>query len=106
MDSAAKRKSKVGQIPAFAGVFAIRSPSRMWVGCSRSIETARRSLWFQLRNGVHSNTALQHEWNLCGEESFAFELLEEVREQAARELEKELRRRREQWARRAGALEL
>lgn len=106
MKSAAKRKAKVPGTEATAGVFAIRSPSRTWIGCARSIETSKRSLWFQLRNGVHSNSALQHEWNLCGEESFAFEVLEEVREQVAGDLKKELRRRREQWARSAGALEL
>ncbi len=106
MHSAAKRKAKVHATEAIAGVFAIRSPSRTWIGCSRSLETSKRSQWFQLRNGVHRNTSLQHEWNLCGEESFAFEVLEEIREEVVGELQKALQRRRKQWVRSAEALEL
>jgi hypothetical protein len=106
MKSAAKREMRVRRAEAIAGIFAIRSPSRTWIGCSRNLETSRRSQWFQLRNGVHCNSSLQHAWNLYGEESFAFEVLEELREQVTGELEKELRQRREQWVSSERALEL
>ena len=104
MKSVAKREASVRR--AVPGIFAIRSPSRTWIGSSRNVETSKRSVWFHLRNGVHRNTSLQYEWNLYGEALFGFEVLEEVRGPVMTELEKELRRRREEWVRSVGALEL
>jgi group I intron endonuclease len=43
----------------------------------------------QLRRGIHSNTRLQESWTRCGEDTFAFEVLEECDAVQARFLEKQ-----------------
>ncbi len=62
------------------GVFAVRCTATggVWVGASPNLEAARNSTWFTLRTGAHRDAALQAEWRAHGEESFRYEVLEEL----------------------------
>ncbi|MGD0578614.1 MAG: GIY-YIG nuclease family protein [Bryobacteraceae bacterium] len=62
------------------GIYAVRcaASGRVWVHASRNLAATRTGLWFALRSGGHINRALQAEWNAQGEESFQFEILEQL----------------------------
>lgn len=61
------------------GVYQIRNTrnGRVFVNSSLNLQTMNGQR-FQLKMGSHMNKALQEEWNRYGEESFAFEILEEL----------------------------
>lgn len=64
------------------GVFAVRcsATGHVWVGASPNLDAARNSTWFTLRTGAHRDAALQAAWRAHGEESFRYEILEELDE--------------------------
>jgi hypothetical protein len=42
------------------------------------LDAAKNGLLFTLRNGLHTNKALQAEWNAHGEQAFRYEVLEKL----------------------------
>jgi hypothetical protein len=64
------------------GVFAIRcaTTGQAWVGTTPDIGTGKNREWAGLRMGLHRNAQMQAAWTAHGEESFAYEIVEEVRD--------------------------
>lgn len=62
-----------------AGLFQIKNQStgKVFIKQSPDLERAFNSDRFQLKSGLHSNTALQHDWNTLGETAFEFSILDE-----------------------------
>ena len=62
------------------GVFAVRctATGHVWVGASPNLEAARNGTWFTLRANAHRDAALQAEWRAHGEETFRYDVLEEL----------------------------
>lgn len=69
--------------PARRGVFSVRcTPTdQVWVSASPNLDGQQNSLFFQLRLGTHRNHALQAAWIEHGESAFAFEVLEELKQE-------------------------
>jgi len=74
------RKSR--DIPTSAGVYQIRCKQngKIYVGSAVNLEGRWHSHRRDLRNGVHVNPHLQFAWNLYGETSFEFSVLEYAEE--------------------------
>jgi hypothetical protein len=68
------------ETPQRAGVFAVACGENRWIGVSRNLDKQQNSLWFQLRMGNYPNAELQKAWNANGESAFAYEVLEEVKD--------------------------
>ena len=68
-----------------AGVYAIRcaASGEVWVGQGPNVEPVKNRVWFTLRGGNSPHRSLQKAWNDHGGESFAFEVLERVEEEAS-----------------------
>ena len=82
------------------GVYSVRcaATGKVWVDASRNLAATQTGLWFMLRQGGHINRALQAEWNAHGEESFQFEILEQLEEDLApMAAADELKRRKKHW---------
>lgn len=62
-----------------AGLFQIKnlSTSKIFIKQSPDLERAYNSDRFQLKAGMHSNVALQQDWNTLGETTFEFSILDE-----------------------------
>lgn len=62
-----------------AGLFQIKnlSDGRIFIKQSPDLERAFNSDRFQLKAGMHSNAALQQDWNTLGETAFEFSILDE-----------------------------
>ena len=75
------RKSR--DTPTSSGVYQIRCQrnGKIYVGSAVNLEGRWYSHRRDLRNGVHVNPHLQFAWNLYGEPSFVFSVLEHVDEQ-------------------------
>ncbi|HZC85569.1 MAG TPA: GIY-YIG nuclease family protein, partial [Steroidobacteraceae bacterium] len=69
-------------IPTLSGVYQIRCKQngKIYVGSAVNLEWRWRSHRRDLGNGVHVNPHLQFAWNLYGEASFEFLVLEYVDE--------------------------
>jgi hypothetical protein len=65
---------------AARGIFAVRcaAAQKVWVGSSLDLDKAQNREWFILRNGAHTNAALQREWNSHGEQAFEYAVLEKL----------------------------
>ena len=74
------RKSR--EIPTLSGVYQIRCKDngKIYVGSAVNLEWRWRSHRRDLSNGVHVNPHLQSAWNLYGEASFEFSVLEYAEE--------------------------
>jgi group I intron endonuclease len=61
------------------GVYKITNKvnGKLYVGSSNNIENRWHQHKLQLRDGIHTNQHLQSAWNLYGEDSFMFEIIEE-----------------------------
>ena len=94
------------ETPQRAGVFAIVCGDRRWIGTTRNLDKQQNSLWFQLRMGKYPNTVLQKEWNAKGEAAFAYEVLEEVKEENALIIGELLKEREAAWREETGAQKL
>ena len=92
-----------------AGAYAVRcSPSgAVWVGVSRNLDAARNACWFSLRMRGHRVGSLQAAWDVHGEDSFTFEILQALDEDthplAVQDLLKEMKAA---WVARLAALPL
>lgn len=62
------------------GIFAVRcrASGEVWLGIGRSLDNMQNGIWFALRLGTHPCVTLQAAWNAHGEESFVYEIVEEV----------------------------
>ncbi len=88
------------------GAFAIRceTSGQAWVGSSPNLPAAHNSIWFSLRAGLHRERALQEAWNAHGEQSFAFETLEQMKDQPnPLTFRDELKQLKSKWAARLSA---
>jgi group I intron endonuclease len=74
------RKSR--EIPTLSGVYQIRcnQNGKIYIGSAINLESRWCSHRRDLRNGVHVNPHLQFAWNLYGETSFEFSVVEYVDE--------------------------
>ena len=66
-----------------AGIYAVRcaSTGQAWIGQTLNLETIRNRIWFTLRSGGHSNRELQSAWAAHGADAFAFEPLEQLKDE-------------------------
>ena len=64
------------------GVYAVRcaATGAVWTAVSRNLDKQQNGTWSQLRQGGHPNKAMQAVWNAHGEAAFAYEILEEVKD--------------------------
>lgn len=62
------------------GIYSITNTAngKRYYGSSLNVDGRRRQHWSDLRNGRHKNPHLQSAWNVYGESSFVFALVEEV----------------------------
>jgi hypothetical protein len=69
---------------AVAGIYAMRcAPTgQSWVGRAQNLDTVKNRLWFTLRQGANPHRSLQAAWREHGAESFAFEELERLDDEA------------------------
>ncbi|UDQ89837.1 GIY-YIG nuclease family protein [Xanthobacter autotrophicus] len=85
--------------PAF-GVYAIicTATGEVWVGTSRTVDTHKNRLWFELGIGSHANGALQAAWRAHGATEFRYEELDRLREDFPDfDRDDELKKRRALW---------
>lgn len=70
--------SKIQPDGKYAGVYVLRSDSdgKVYVGCSADLVTRICRHAYSLRCGWHHSKHLQAAWDLQGEESFSYEILE------------------------------
>jgi hypothetical protein len=83
MDSTAERREatrKFKERKPRVGVFAVRctATAQTWVGSAQNLDATKNRFWFCLRNGNHPAKSLQNEWNARGEQTFQYEILEEL----------------------------
>jgi hypothetical protein len=66
-----------------AGIYAVRcaASGQAWVGQTLNLETIQNRIWFSLRAGGHSNRELQSAWRAHGADAFAFEPLEQLKDE-------------------------
>jgi hypothetical protein len=66
-----------------SGIFAIRcvATGEVWVGQTLSPDSIQNRIWFSLRQGSHSNRALQAAWSASDGGGLNFELLERLDEE-------------------------
>ena len=66
-----------------AGIYAVRcaATGEAWIGQTLNLETVQNRIWFSLRTGGHPNRELQGAWAAHGADAFAFEPLEQLKEE-------------------------
>ena len=66
-----------------AGIYAVRCAATgdAWIGQTLNLETIQNRIWFSLRTGGHPNRELQGAWTAHGNDAFAFEPLEQLKEE-------------------------
>ena len=88
------------------GIFAVRcSPSgQLWVGSAPDLGTIQNRLWFALRQGASMNKRMQAAWQDHGPDSFTFEEVERLDEEADPYLrDKQRKERLDHWRAAMGA---
>jgi hypothetical protein len=72
-----ERKSQVG-------VYAVRcaATGEVWVGSSPNLDKIQNRHWFSLKMGSHTLKPLQAVWKAHGADSFTYEVLETLDEEA------------------------
>ena len=90
------------------GIFAIRcaASGETWVGQAPDVDKRQNGLWFQLRMGGFPGKSLQQAWNTHGEAAFAFDVLEEIRDDNASMIPLRLKEREAHWRKELGAAAL
>jgi hypothetical protein len=86
---------------AARGIFALRcmATGQVWVESSLNLEAAQNGLFHFLRNGYHSDAALQAEWNAHGPEAFQYEVLEKLADDVLTiEARDQLKEKKLRWA--------
>jgi hypothetical protein len=87
------------------GIFAVRctASGEAWVAKAPDIDKRQSGLWFQLRMGGFPGKSLQAAWNTHGETAFAFEILEEIRDENEGMIPLLLKEREAHWRTELGA---
>ena len=108
MDNARKKEMlrEYRQTPQRVGIFAVVCGANRWIGASRNLDKQQNSLWFQLRMGNYPNAELQKAWKDAGEAAFAYEVLEEVKDDNALIIGELLKEREAAWRKEMGAAKL
>jgi hypothetical protein len=110
MDNARKKEiaREYRERPLQAGVFAVvcRQTGQRWISSTRNLDKQQNSVWFQLRMGNHMNKPLQAAWNVHGEAGFAYEIVEEVKDDNALLIDTLLKERDAHWRKELGAEKL
>ena len=90
------------------GIYAVRcvATGAVWVAASRKLDTQQNGIWFQLKMGSHMNKPLQAAWNEHGADGFAFEVLEEIKDDNALLIPARLKERLAHWLAELGAQKL
>lgn len=91
---------------ASPGIFAVRcvKSGDTWVGKAPDLATIANRVWFMLKNGSHTNHALQDVCNRNGVDSLSFEPLEAIPDEAhAATRERQLREQLAFWQNKLGA---
>lgn len=98
-----KREYKETRRPL--GVFQIRNftNEKVFIGSTLNLDGIFNRHRFQLKAGNHFSKALQKDWNEFGEESFAFEILEEVVQRENLDLKAELEALEDLWLEKAAS---
>jgi hypothetical protein len=110
MDSARKKElvRNAKEQKSKPGIFAVRctASGEAWVAKAPDLDKRQGGLWFQLRMGSFPGKDLQAAWNTHGELAFAFEILEEVKDENEMMIPVLLKEREAHWRRelKAGAL--
>jgi hypothetical protein len=62
------------------GAYAVRctATGRVWVGVSRNLNATKNGCWFILRNGLHQEKSMQVDWDVHGEPTFQYEILDGI----------------------------
>lgn len=62
------------------GIFAVRcaESGQVWVGKSPNLATIQNRIWFALRTGSNTNTALQAAWAASQGDQLKFEIVETI----------------------------
>ena len=89
-----------------AGVFSVTCGEQRWTGTSRNLEKQQNSLWFQLRMNGFPNPDVQKAWNAQGEAVFAYDVLEEVKDDNALIIGELLKGREAAWRKELSAEKL
>lgn len=73
-------KQSYQEIKFKIGVFQIKNTvnHKIYIEGSTDLVSIWNRYKFQLKNGLHTNTALQKDWTEYGEENFTFEILDEI----------------------------
>nr|WP_295865805.1 GIY-YIG nuclease family protein [uncultured Chitinophaga sp.] len=82
MKSKKELKDAYRQMSFRMGVFRLRNKqdNRVWIHHSMDLDRAWNSVRLQLQSDRHPNAALQEDWNRLGEENFAYEIVEELKD--------------------------
>lgn len=94
--------------PGF-GIYAVicTATGEVWVGASRTVDTLKNRIWFELGAGTHTNAALQSAWAAHGAAEFRYEELDRLRDDFPDfERDDELKKRRALWQTRLRAARL
>lgn len=69
-----------GNIPSTSGIYKITCTvnQRFYIGSAIDLRRRKYEHWYGLRHNKHHNPILQNAWNKYGEQSFTFEVLEQV----------------------------
>jgi len=91
------------ETPQRAGVFAVVCGDASWTGSTRNLDKQQNAFWFQLRMGKYPNADLQNTWNEKGESAFAYQILEEVKDENPLIIGQLLKEREAMWREQLGA---
>ena len=85
--TAERRKAAIAaykERKAAVGIFAVRCApaAKVWVGQTRDLEKVWNRISFSLRSGADPRRDLQAAWNAHGGAGFAFERLEQLKDEA------------------------
>ncbi|MEI6748852.1 MAG: GIY-YIG nuclease family protein [Bacteroidales bacterium] len=90
MNTKKENKDLYRQMKFRAGIFMIKNlkNNKIYLQTSTDMDRAYNSDVFKLKAGLHSNKAMQDDWNTSGADSFAFDLCDELKiKEAATESE-------------------
>jgi hypothetical protein len=110
MDNARKKgiAREYRERPLQAGIFAVvcKPTGQRWISSTRNLDKQQNGVWFQLCMGNHMNKPLQAAWNAHGEAGFAYEIVEEVKDDNALLIDVLLKERDAHWRKELGAEKL
>jgi hypothetical protein len=110
MDNARKKEiaREYRERPQQTGIVAVvcKPTGQRWISATRNLDKQKNGVWFQLRMGNHMNKPLQAAWNEHGEAAFAYEIVEEVKDENPLIIGELLKERDAHWRKELGAEKL